>query len=145
MSPPKLTLILLFAAFGYAWDSALYTSSPLVYPSPNTRGIFWDDALLKAKSLVNQLTLEEKVSLITGTPGPCVGNIPSIPRVGFTGLCLQDGPLAIRQANYASVFPAGVTAATSWDRDMILKRGIAIGEEFKGKGSHIALGYDELT
>lgn len=68
------------------------------------------------------------------------GNIPPIPRVGFEGLCLQDGPLAIRQATYASVFPAGLTAAASWDKGLIYQRGLYLGAEFKAKGAHVALG-----
>lgn len=86
------------------------------------------------------LTLEEKAQLVTGTSGPCVGNIAPIPRLGFSGLCLQDGPLAIRQATYASTFPAGLTTAASWDKGLMYTRGLFIGDEFKGKGSHIALG-----
>jgi beta-glucosidase len=67
------------------------------------------------------------------------GNIAPIPRVGFPGLCLQDGPLSIRQATYASVFPAGIAAASSWDRDLIRLRGEYLGAEFRGKGAHVAL------
>ena len=78
--------------------------------------------------------------MVTGTPGPCVGNIVAIPRLGFRGLCLQDGPLAIRVADYASVFPAGISAAASFDRDLIYQRGVLMGAEFKGKGAHVALG-----
>lgn len=77
---------------------------------------------------------------MTGTPGPCVGNIGSIPRLGFEGLCLQDGPLAIRQADYASVFPAGITVAASWDRTLARQRGYLMAEEFRGKGAHVILG-----
>lgn len=68
------------------------------------------------------------------------GNIAPIPRVGFPGLCLQDGPLAIRQATYASVFPAGIAAASSWDRELIRQRGEYLGAEFRDKGSHVMLG-----
>lgn len=68
-----------------------------------------------------------------------MGNIVAIPRLGFPGLCLQDGPLAIRVADYASVFAAGVTVASTWDRDLLYKRGYAMGQEFKAKGAHIAL------
>lgn len=75
-----------------------------------------------------------------GTPGPCVGNIAPIPRLNFTGLCLHDGPAAIRQAVYASVFPAGVSAAASWDRDLIHQHGVRMAEEFRGKGAHVILG-----
>jgi beta-glucosidase len=75
-----------------------------------------------------------------GAPGPCVGNIPGIPRLNFAGLCLHDGPLAVRQAVYASVFPAGVSAAASWDRVLVRQRGAYLGAEFRGKGAHVALG-----
>ena len=80
--------------------------------------------------------------MVTGVVGPCVGNIGPIPRLGFSGLCLQAGPLAIRQADYASVFPAGLSAAASWDIGLIHQRGLDLGSEFKGKGANIALGYD---
>ncbi|KAI5921197.1 beta-glucosidase-related glycosidase [Camillea tinctor] len=118
-----------------------YGSSPAVLPSPNITGVGgWEDAMAKAKAFVALLTLEEKKDMVTGTSGPCVGNIIAIPRVGFPGLCLQDGPLSIRVADYASVFEAGVTAASTWDRDLLYERGYALGEEFKAKGAHIFLG-----
>lgn len=66
--------------------------------------------------------------MVTGVSGPCVGNIPPISRLGFNGLCLQDGPLAIRQADYVSVFPAGLTAAASFDKDLIYSRGWSQGQ-----------------
>lgn len=99
----------------------------------------WAEAFTKAQEFVAKLTLSEKSDMITGQPGPCVGNIVAIPRLGFHGLCLQDGPLAIRVADYASVFAAGVTVASTWDRDLLYARGYAMGEEFKAKGAHVAL------
>ncbi|KAF2686783.1 glycoside hydrolase family 3 protein [Lentithecium fluviatile CBS 122367] len=118
-----------------------YDTSPPVYPSPNIKGVGgWEAALEKAKAFVAHLSLEEKAEMVTGTPGPCVGNIAPIPRLNFSGLCLQDGPLAIRQAVYASVFPAQLSVAASWDRALTRQRGIQMAEEFKGKGAHIALG-----
>ena len=133
-----------------------YGNSPPVYPSrkflnllynfanlsaANTTGLGgWDDALVKAKAFVALLTTEEKAWMTTGANGPCVGNIGAIPRVGFYGMCLQDGPLGIRAVDYASVFPAGVTVAATWDRDLMYQRGVALGEEFRGKGAHVALG-----
>lgn len=100
----------------------------------------WEEAYAKAQAFLAELTLEEKALMTTGQPGPCTGNIYPIERLGFPGLCLQDGPLAIRVADYASVFSAGVTAASSWNREMLYERGNAMGEEFKGKGAHIYLG-----
>ncbi|KAF2085642.1 glycoside hydrolase family 3 protein [Saccharata proteae CBS 121410] len=123
------------------WDHSLYTSSPPVYPSPETQGAGgWENATSKANAFMSNMTLEEKVSMLTGANGPCVGNIAPIERLGFKGLCLSDGPLSLRTADYVSVFPAGLTAAASWDRDLIHTRGRYLGEEFRAKGSHIFLG-----
>ncbi|KAI3394178.1 hypothetical protein diail_3133 [Diaporthe ilicicola] len=111
------------------------------YPSPNATGAGgWEDALAKAKAFTAELTIEEKAKMVTGTPGPCVGNIVGVPRLGFPGLCLQDGPLAIRMADYASVFSTGVSVAASWDKDVLYERGYAMGQEFRGKGAHVFLG-----
>ncbi|KAI5211325.1 hypothetical protein E4T38_01386 [Aureobasidium subglaciale] len=102
----------------------------------------WSAAINKADEFVRNLTLAEKVSMVTGnlTAGSCIGNIAPIDRVGFTGLCVQDGPLGIRTADLASVFPAGLTIAASWDPDLMYSRGFALGEEFRGKGAHVYLG-----
>lgn len=99
----------------------------------------WEDALEKARAFVGQLTLQEKADMVTGQPGPCIGNIVPIPRLNFSGLCLQDGPQSLRLANFASSFPSGVTIASSWDKRMLYERSLAMGREFKGKGAHIAL------
>ncbi|KAI8659799.1 hypothetical protein LRP88_06362 [Fusarium phalaenopsidis] len=115
-----------------------YGHSPSV-PAPNVSGIGWETAFVKAQQFLSELTLEEKSDLVTGQPGPCVGNIVAIPRLGFNGLCLQDGPLAIRTVDYASVFSAGVSAASTWDRAILYERGFAMGKEFKAKGAHVAL------
>jgi hypothetical protein len=77
--------------------------------------------------------------MVTGQPGPCVGNIEPIERLGFNGLCLQDGPLSNRVADYVSVFSAGVSSASTWDRDILYERGLLMGKEFRAKGAHVAL------
>ena len=99
----------------------------------------WSAALAQAQAFLAQLNLTEKAYLVTGVAGPCVGSVASIPRLGFGGLCLQDGPAAIRVADYASVFPAGITTAASWDKSMIYQRGVAMGYEFKEKGANVIL------
>ncbi len=74
--------------------------SPPSYPSPWMRGgNGWQDAYAKAQNFVSQLTLLEKVNLTTGVGWEgeaCVGNTGSIPRLNFTGFCLQDSPLGVR-------------------------------------------------
>ena len=63
---------------------------------------------------VATFTLEEKVNVTTGVGwalGRCVGNIP--PVADFPGLCLEDSPLGVRFADFATGFPAGINAATT--------------------------------
>lgn len=87
--------------------------------------------------------MEDKVSLVTGTVfngSGCVGNINAIDSVGFPGLCLQDGPLSVRTADLVSTFPAGVTMAATWDRQLMYARGQALGVEFRAKGAHLING-----
>lgn len=109
-------------------------------PADSTGRGEWHAAFSKAKAFVNKLTMNEKIFMVTGVTGPCVGNIPEIPRLGFKGLCLQDGPLAIKQVSFSSNFPAGVAAAATWDKEMIRQRGVELGEEFFAKGAHVMLG-----
>ena len=63
---------------------------------------------------VATFTLEEKVDITTGVGwvgGLCVGNTP--PVGDFPGLCLEDSPLGVRSADFATTFPAGINAATT--------------------------------
>lgn len=39
-----------------------------------------------------------------------------------------------------SAFPAAINAASTFNRDLIKKRGEAMGAEFRGKGINVALG-----
>jgi beta-glucosidase len=91
---------------------------------------------------VSKLTNDEKLQMIKGlsTAGGCIGNIAGIPRLGFPGICLLDGPTVVGRNELVSVFPAGVTVAASWDRNLMYERGHALGQEFKGKGGHVMLG-----
>ncbi|OBT52682.1 hypothetical protein VE04_07087 [Pseudogymnoascus sp. 24MN13] len=100
----------------------------------------WEHALVKANAFIARLNLTEKVSMVTGDNGPCIGNIAPIERLGFSGICMSDGPTAFNRADLVSIFPAGLTAAASWDRDLIYQRALALGSEFRAKGSHVGLG-----
>jgi beta-glucosidase len=66
---------------------------------PNADG--WQAAYEQAKAFVSQLTLLEKVNLTTGVGWQgeqCVGQVGSIPRLGFRSLCMQDSPVGVRFA-----------------------------------------------
>ncbi|RDK45205.1 beta-glucosidase G [Aspergillus phoenicis ATCC 13157] len=100
----------------------------------------WKKAVTTAKDFLAKLTIEEKAYIATGVAGPCTGSIAPIERLGFRGICIQDGPLAIRPADFASVYPAGVSVGASWDKQLAYERGFLLGEEFKAKGAHVMLG-----
>lgn len=59
---------------------------------------------------------------------------------GFPPLCLQDGPLGIRFAPNATAFPAGLTAAASFNRTLFRLRGTLHGLEARLKGVNVILG-----
>ena len=93
---------------------------------------------------MSELTLEEKSDMVTGVPGPCVGNIYPIPRLNFSGICFQDGPVQIRTADFVSLFPSGINIAATWDKAMMYAKHLAMGREFRAKGAHVALAYVTL-
>ncbi|KAI9350520.1 glycoside hydrolase superfamily [Zopfochytrium polystomum] len=105
--------------------------------------ISWSDAVSQAETLVSTLSLEQKVSLVSGTGwsnGPCVGNIDSMVHIGFQGLCLQDSPSGVRFASDVSVFPTAVNLAATFDKTLMYNQGLYMGREFRGKGVSVVLG-----
>lgn len=108
---------------------------------PGTGG--WDAAYTKSEAALAQLTQDEKVGIVTGVGwqnGPCVGNTSPVPKIGYPSLCLQDGPLGIRFAQGVTAFPAGVHVASTWDKELLHERGVAMGAEAKGLGVNVQLG-----
>jgi hypothetical protein len=53
----------------------------------------------------------------------------------------QYGPLAVRETDFTSAFPAGIITSSSFNQELTFKRGIALGMEFRGTDKHVALGY----
>ncbi|KEP45258.1 glycoside hydrolase family 3 protein, partial [Rhizoctonia solani 123E] len=104
-------------------------------------GNAWKDAHAKAKQVVSQMTLEEKVNITTGVSWKnlCAGNTGAVPRLNIPALCLHDGPTGVRPADFASQFPAQITVGATWDRELIYECAAALGAEFRGKGVHVAL------
>jgi len=109
--------------------------------SPKVQSRTWDQAIALAKSLVAQLTLDEKCNMTAGIGGPCAGNVLPISRLNFNGMCFQDSPSGVGDGVLQSTaFAAGIHTAATWDRDLFYQRGAAIGKEFQGKGVNFALG-----
>ncbi|OXV10937.1 hypothetical protein Egran_01301 [Elaphomyces granulatus] len=141
-----LPIIVLAALFG-SWLPKANSSpwqSPPWYPSPRGgTSERWAESYSKAQAMVQKMSLVEKVNITTGVGwqmGLCVGNTGPAISTGFPALCLQDGPLGIRFADHITAFPAGITTGATWDRDLIMKRGSAMGNEARLKGINVLLG-----
>ncbi|KAI1407528.1 glycoside hydrolase family 3 protein [Hypoxylon sp. FL1857] len=124
-------------------DSYFYGQSPPVYPSQETSGQgSWEAAYKKAKGLVGQMTIEEKVNLTTGydAGNGCSGSIAPISRLGFPGLCLGDSGNSLRNTDLVYSWPSGIHVGASWNKELAHKRAAAMAGEFKRKGVNILLG-----
>jgi beta-glucosidase len=111
--------------------------------APATGGISWPEAQRQADSLVSQLTLDEKISLVHGdTFGPpgFAGHVPGIPRLGIPDLYLSDGPNGVGNGNTGvTAFPVAEADAASFDTGLVQRYGAALGAEQIGKGHNVAL------
>ena len=93
--------------------------------------------------MIDRMSLLEKVNITTGVGWAsdlCVGNTAPAIEAGFPGLCLQDGPLGLRFADHVTAFPAGLTVGATWNKDMMYRRGKALGQEARRKGVNVLLG-----
>ncbi|WWC88926.1 uncharacterized protein L201_003841 [Kwoniella dendrophila CBS 6074] len=98
----------------------------------------WADALAKAKTLVGQMTTEEKLNITQQNSAfPRVGEVD---RLGYTGLFYADGSEGVRGAPFSSAFPMALNGAASFDRNLLYRRAVAIGEEARAKGINVQFG-----
>ncbi|KAF7364847.1 Glycoside hydrolase family 3 protein [Mycena venus] len=114
----------------------------LLLASSSNAQLSWEEAYAKAGQAVSQLTLADKVNILTGqgSSSRCIGNTFAVPSINFPGFCLEDSPVGVRLASNASTFPAAMNVASTFNRTLMRQRGEAMGAEFRGKGVNVALG-----
>tara|TARA_B100000287_G_C20671664_1_gene793611 strand:+ start:2160 stop:4607 length:2448 start_codon:yes stop_codon:yes gene_type:complete len=97
--------------------------------------------MTKIDQIINELTLEEKVSLLSGFNSWYTNkieekNIPSIK--------MSDGPNGVRgdsnSGKSSACFPCAISISSTWDLELINKIGIALGEEAQAKDVDVLLG-----
>src|SRR5258706_11937514 len=132
--------------YGYSlWELEVYGSGgmPLTPPPPTPTpapsqtpkpllATQWDSQI---NSLISQLTLAEKASMLYGD-APAFNTNP-VPRLGIPALYMSDGPHGIRGG---TLWPALVAAAGSFDQNLEQQVGAAMGKEFRALGKNVALG-----
>ncbi|MGI4790759.1 MAG: glycoside hydrolase family 3 N-terminal domain-containing protein, partial [Janthinobacterium lividum] len=98
---------------------------------------------MRVNDLMSRLTQDEKLSFMTGTNF----STQPIPRLDVPAMGMADAGQGVRGGlpgteGPATLFPSGVTMASTWDPELVGRIGKAIGEEAlnKGTGAHVMLG-----
>jgi beta-glucosidase len=86
--------------------------------------------------LIAQMTLEEKIAQLHGVDWMDTADNT---RLGIPGFRMADGPHGVRDGT-ATCFPVGIAMAATWDPELLERVGMAMGNEFRGKGRNQALG-----
>ncbi|MFC3418309.1 glycoside hydrolase family 3 C-terminal domain-containing protein [Salinicoccus hispanicus] len=104
---------------------------------------------MKHKNIIEQMTLEEKASLMSGKN---FWNTKEIERLGIPSIMLTDGPhglrkqggkadhLGLNKSIPATCYPTAATLANSWDRSLAYKVGQDIGKEARSEKVSVLLG-----
>ena len=74
------------------------------------------------------------------TKNGCEGLIPSIPRIDFPGLCLNDAGNGLRATDFVNSYSSGIHVGATWNKTSAYERAFYMGREFRTKGVNIALG-----
>ncbi len=102
----------------------------------------------RIESLLSQMTLEEKVSLLAGasmwTTVPIERELRGA-KHGVPALKVTDGPNGARGSEFAggvksACFPVGIALAATWNPSLVEEVGRALGQETKAKGAQVLLG-----
>jgi len=88
------------------------------------------------KDILSRMTLEEKVSLCSGSG---VIDFKGVPRLGIPAVRLTDGPRG-PHGDSSTGFPCGVGLASSWNPALMEEAGRVMGEETRAFGCSVLLG-----
>jgi beta-glucosidase len=102
----------------------------------------------KIKSIIKQLTLEEKIAMLHANS---IFGSPGVKRLNIPGLMTDDGPLGVREdvkegwgsanltTDSATFFPNGSALAATWNPELAYRFGHDMGEEARARGKYIML------
>ena len=96
----------------------------------------------RIRQLVEQMTLAEQVSLLSGED---FWSLPAIERLEIGKLRVTDGPNGARGGGSlvggvkSAAFPVGIALGASWNVDLVRQIGSALADEVKSKGAHVSL------
>src|SRR6266852_5140218 len=91
----------------------------------------------RVDSILNQMTLEEKIDLLGGVDGFFIRDIP---RLNWPRLKTADGPVGVRNFGPATAMAGGVTLTATWNLPLAERVGTEIGRDARSKGANFLLG-----
>ena len=91
----------------------------------------------RVESLVRQMTLEEKLTLIGGISDFYT---QPIPRLGIPSLRTSDGPMGVHDYGLTTAYPADIALAATWNTDLAHRYGVSMGKDARARGVHFILG-----
>jgi beta-glucosidase len=112
----------------------------------------------RAKMVVKELTLDEKISLLHGTgmqglspmsplsvrSNGGAGYVVGVPRLGIPDIQMSDAAYGVRASGengrYSTALPSDLAGAASWDPDAAYEYGALIGRELRAQGFNMSLG-----
>lgn len=92
----------------------------------------------RARAILEQMTLEEKIDFIGGTGFAT----RAIPRLGVPAIEMSDGPAGVRSNHgfSSTTYASGIGLAASWNPALAVRVGEALGRDARARGIHIMLG-----
>jgi beta-glucosidase len=96
----------------------------------------------RIEGLADQMSLEEKVSILSGED---FWSVPAIPRLGIGKLRVTDGPNGARGGGSliggvkSASFPVGIALGATWNTALVEQIGAALADEVKSKNAHMLL------
>ena len=91
----------------------------------------------RAAEVVKKMTLDEKIAYIGGHES---WYVRAIDRLGLPAVRMADGPQGVRNNTRSTLYPSGVAAAATWDKELIEQMGVSLGKDARARGVHILLG-----
>jgi beta-glucosidase len=92
----------------------------------------------RVQDALSRLTLEEKVSLVSGDETGF--NTKAIPRLRIPAIHMTDGPLGVRSEIPTTAFPAGIALAATFEPALASETARAMSEEAQALGKDMQLG-----
>lgn len=97
--------------------------------------------MTKAKNLLKELTLDEKVTLLSGFNNWYTNKIE---RLNIPSIKMSDGPNGVRgdgtSGKSSACFPCPILMGSTWNEDLFYEIGEALGEEANDKDVDVLLG-----